>query len=92
MQQSDKSILLTEDEIKTLEDVFYLEPWLQDAVDYRRRKGNKYKLKLIGDDLRDCVDALMYHEKFKGDRQKKYATLARKISQYESRNPASYLN
>lgn len=92
MQQSDRSILLTENEINLLEDVFYLEPWLQDAVDYRRRKGNKYKVKLIGDDLRDCVDALMHHAEFRVDRREKYVALARKIGQYESLNPAVNFN
>ena len=92
MQRSDKSILLTEKEINILEDVFYLEPWLQDAIDYRRRKGHKYKVKLADEDLRDCVHALMQHAELKEARRENYIALARKIIQYEALIPAVNCN
>ena len=70
------SFQVTEVEKNLLEDVAYLEPWLPDAIDHRKRRGNHYQVRLDGEEVRDCLDALLYESNYGVNRQRKVELLA----------------
>lgn len=82
MNQAIISFELTQEEKELIERVYYLEPWLPDAVDNRRRKGNKYQFKLTDDEVNDCLSALEYQAELETAEKFKFISLARKIRQY----------
>ena len=82
MRQTIISFQLTEEEKDIIEKVYYLEPWLQDSVDNRRRKGNHYQFKLDDEEVRDCVGALMYQADLEPIESYKFILLVQKIKQY----------
>ena len=79
MSQTIISFQITEEERGLLRKVFYLEPWLQDSIDNRRRKGNKYQFKLADDEYDDCLSALEFHSDGEPLEGYKFVALARKI-------------
>jgi hypothetical protein len=52
--------LLSRVEMLTLESVAIFEPWLPDAIDHRRRAADQYQVTLEGEEIKDCLDALMF--------------------------------
>ena len=82
---------LTREEKETLEYVYYLEPWLQDAVDYHRKKGNKFQVKLVDDDARDCINALLFHAEQESGNRTEATSLAQKIYRiYQLKNAMNF--
>ena len=81
MRKTISSFQLTAEEKQLIERVFYLEPWLQDALDNRRRKGDRYQFKLINDDFNDCLSALEYQARLEPTDGMKFTALAKKIIQ-----------
>ena len=75
------SFQITQEEKELIERVCYLEPWLEDAIDNRRRKENKYQFKLIDDDFDDCLSALEYQAKLEPTDEMKFKTLVKRIIQ-----------
>lgn len=91
MKQIIISFQLTEEEKEVIEKVYYLEPWLQDSVDNRRRKGNKYQFKLDDEEVRDCVGALTYQADLEPDEGYKFISLTQKINRlWQLRNAINF--
>lgn len=80
MKQTIISFQLSGEEKEIIEGVYYLEPWLQDSVDNRLRKGNKYQFKLDDEEVRDCVGALTYQADLEPNERHKFISLAQKIN------------
>jgi hypothetical protein len=81
MIQTTVSFQLTQEEKEILEMVYYLEPWLPDAVDNRRMEDDKYQFKLVNDDYKDCLSALEYQADLEPVDGYKFIALTKKIRQ-----------
>lgn len=84
MRRAQISFQVTEPEKNLLEEVAYLEPWVSDAIDHRRRKGNQYQVKLDEEEVQDCLGALLYEANggVKRHKNKDLIALFDKISRY----------
>jgi len=71
MKQNQISFQLTEEEKNLLEEVTYLEPWLEDAIDHRRRKGDQYQVRFNDEEYEDCIGALLFEADQAAHRHKK---------------------
>ena len=82
MEQTIISFQLTRDEKEVLENIFYLEPWLQGSIDYRRRKGDKFQVKLTGEDVKDLMDALLFQAENEPNNSAKFVSLMQKVHRF----------
>ncbi len=82
MRQTIIAFELNQDERKTVEDVFYLEPWIDGSIDYRRRKGGKFQIKLDDDEAKDLMDALLFQAENEPVNAAKFISLAQKIHRF----------
>lgn len=82
MRQTIISFQLTRVEKEIIESVFYLEPWLPETIDYRRRKGDKFQIKLADDEIKDLIDALLFQAENEPVNATKFISLAEKIHQF----------
>ena len=84
MRQTKLSFLLFADEIRILNEVTFLEPYLVDNLKRVKKEDGRYRIRFTLDDLNDAVHAVAYGAKcFKTYREKvRYNCLRDKLLTY----------
>lgn len=60
MKMNKLSFLITKEELKCLEDILFLEPYLIDNIKKARAEAGMYRIDFYPYDLRDALGALSY--------------------------------
>lgn len=60
MKEKKVSFLISEEELRLIDKVTILEPYLQDVVNSARRVKDQYRVKFGVEDLKEALEALSY--------------------------------